>query len=291
MACGFTPASGDNLYSCLMAWWYGGVLQNLALIHLPASENRGAALQEQIGQMNWAGEMEGWLTSLPTYHLVADPEVAQAWKELFLPDQRVDVIAAVPAKELAALTAKRAVHNGSTTNLLPPEYAVRYRQKFIDRLWMRGLGALLMLYILVVVVYYGFVKVAEFRYSSLKDNLKTTSLQYTNVIQLREKVRVLQDQMDLQYAALDCYKAVADLIPAEITLDSFSFERGRKLTLIGTSSRDDVPKVQAFYDAMRKYEVKGEPLFTKVEPPRINPRQGNENSWSFVCELKRADVE
>jgi hypothetical protein len=96
--------------------------------------------------------------------------------------------------------------------------------------------------------------------------------------------------MDLQYAALDCYKAVAELLPPEITLDSFNFERGRRLTLIGTSPREEVAKVQAFTDAMRKYESKGEPLFSKVEAPRINQR-GNDNSWSFVCDLKRADME
>ncbi len=285
------PGQGADLYSCLVAWWYGGVLENLAYIHLPATENRGAALQEQIGQMNWAGELEGWLTALPVYHLVADPTVAAAWTPLFLPEQRVEIVSPLPAKELAALTARRAVNNGSTTNLLPPEYAVRYRQKFIDRLWMRGLGAVLMLYILVVVVYFGFVKVAEYRYSSLKTELKDKSLQYTNTIQLREKVRVLQDQMDLQFAALDCYKAVADLIPAEVTLDSFSFDRGRRLTLIGSAPREEVSKVQAFSDAMRRYEVKGEPLFSKVEPPRINQKQANESSWNFVCELKRGDME
>jgi hypothetical protein len=286
------PGLGSKISSCLVAWWYGGVLQNLALLQLPDSDNRGAALQEQIGQMNWAGELEGWLTSLPVYHLVTDTTAAEAWKPLFLPEQRVEVVAPVPARELAALTAKRAVYNGSTTNLLPPEFAARYRQKFIDRLWMRGLGAVLMLYILSVVVYYGFVKVADFRYSSLKGDLKDTSIQYTNTIQLREKVRVLQDQLDLQYAALDCYKAVAELLPPEITLDSFNFERGRRLTLIGTAPGDDVPKVQGFFDAMRKFETKpGEPLFSKVELLRINPRQGNDKSWSFVCDLKRADTE
>lgn len=286
------PGLGSNLYSCLMAWWYGGVLQNVAMIHLPPAGNQAAVLQEQISQMNWAGELEGWLTSPPVYHLVADAKTAEAWKPLFLAEQPVEVATPLPPKDLAALTARRAVHNGSTTNLLPPEYATRYRQKFIDRLWMRGLGAILMLYVLVVLVYYGFVKVADFRYASLKDDVKQKSLQYTNVIQLREKVQVLQDQLDLQYAALDCYKAVADLIPPEITLDSFNFERGRRLTLIGSAPGEEVSKIQAFFDAMRKApDSKGEPLFSKVEGLRINNRQGNDKSWSFTCDLRRVDTE
>src|SRR3954468_19271109 len=45
------PGLGDNLYSCLMAWWFGGILQNVAMVQLPANENRGPVLQEQISQM------------------------------------------------------------------------------------------------------------------------------------------------------------------------------------------------------------------------------------------------
>src|SRR3954469_16024187 len=237
------PGKGANLYYCLMAWWFGGVLQNVAMVQLPETDGRAAALQEQISQMNWAGELEGWLPAPPIYHLVADPEAAETWKPFFLPEQPLEIVPPVPPKELAALTARRVVNNGATTNLLPPEYAVRYRQQFIDRLWMRAIAAIVAMYILGVLVYVGFVQVAKFRFSGVKSELQAKSIQYTNTIQLRDKVRVLQEQIDLQFAALDCYKAVADLLPSELTLDSFSFERGTKLTLFGTASENDVPKI------------------------------------------------
>ena len=114
----------------------------------------------------------------------------------------------------------------------------------------------------------------------------------TNTIQLRDKVRVLQEQIDLQFAALDCYKAVADLLPSELTLDSFSFERGTKLTLFGTASENDVPKITDFNSELRKVTLtNGQPLFSKVLPASINVRVGQQKSWSFTCELKRTETE
>src|SRR3954466_1089207 len=37
---------GADTYSSLIAWWSGGVLQNLSLIHLPPGEDRARVLQE-----------------------------------------------------------------------------------------------------------------------------------------------------------------------------------------------------------------------------------------------------
>src|SRR5437879_170940 len=42
------PGVGPDNYSGLIAWWYGGVLQNLCLIHLPPSADRNRLLQEQL---------------------------------------------------------------------------------------------------------------------------------------------------------------------------------------------------------------------------------------------------
>src|SRR5438874_3093238 len=86
------PGAGGDQYSCLVAWWYGGTLRNLSLVHLPATEKRGDLLQEQLMQMTWAGELEGWLTFLPRFHLVAAEPAASAWKALFKPEQQIDVV-------------------------------------------------------------------------------------------------------------------------------------------------------------------------------------------------------
>lgn len=285
------PGVGPDNYSCLIAWWYGGILQNLGLIHLPPSADRARLLQEQLSQMTWAAELEGWLTSPPRYYLVANGLLAEDWKNLFSPSLPVQIVPPVESAELAALTARRVANNGVMTNLLPPEYTTRYRQQFIDRIWMRALGAVVALYILGVGVYFGFVAVAKWKLGRVQDQIAGIGPVYTNTIQLRERVRVLQDQLDLQFAALDCYKAVADFLPSELTLDSLQFDRGRKLMLVGYASRSDGQKVQDFNEALRKVMVKDQSLFSKVSAPSMGNQTGDQMRWSFNCDLKRTDSE
>jgi hypothetical protein len=92
--------------------------------------------------------------------------------------------------------------------------------------------------------------------------------------------------------ALDCWKAVADTLPPELTLKILSFDRGKKLSLSGTAGKDDVPKLWDFNTAMRNYKLKDKPLFSKVKSPDISPAPGGQaSSWSFVCDLKRTGVD
>jgi hypothetical protein len=281
---------GADQSACLVAWWYGKTLRNLSIVHLPPTDRAGALLRDQLTQMTWAGELEGWLTTQPRYHLVVDPVHAEAWKSLFPPEAAVNVVAPIADKDLAALTARRTSTGDPQTNLLPPEYTARYKQQFVDRLWMRGLGATVALYIIVVALYLGWVQFERWRYSTVQDKVAAIGPNYTNTMQLKERVRVLQDQLDLQYAALDCYKAVADNLPPELTLDNFSFDRGRTMRVFGTAGRDDVQKVQDFSDALRVVVVKGQPLFGNIPPPTQNTRAG-QLVWNFAAPLKRGEHE
>ena len=280
---------GEDDSSCLVAWWYGRTLRNLSIVHLPATDRRGAVLQDQLAQMRWAGELEGWITSEPRYHLVADDANVGAWREVFPPEIPLEVIPPVKEKDLAALTAKRTATGDAQTNLLPPEYTARYRQQFVDRLWMRGLGALIALYIIGVALYLGWAQFARWRYSTVQDQVAAIGPNYTNTMQLKERVRVMQDQLDLQYAALDCWKATADNLPPELTLDNLVFERGRTLRLFGTAAAGDVEKLQQFNEAMRGVVVKGQPLFGNVTAPG-SQRRGEQIIWSFACDLKRGET-
>ena len=285
----YTGVSADP-WACLVAWWYGGVLQNLTLVRLPHTDQRAQAFQEQLNQMAWTGEIEGWLTTPPHFHLVADAEAAAVWMPLFPLDQQVEVIPPVAPAELAGLTARRAVGNGAGIGLLPFEFTARYRQQFIDRLWMRGLGAVLLVYIFIVVVYFGLTEWSKMRLDNLNQEIALKANSYTNALQMKEQVKVLQDQLDLQYAALDTYKAVADLLPDGLTVDSINFERGRKVTIFGSASNDDMPKVQDFNDSMRRVSVKDQPLFAKLQAASISQRANSQIQWSFWGELKRTDM-
>lgn len=292
------PSVGGNANTCMVAWWYDGVLQNLSIIHLPPDEKRAAAFQEQLAQTVWAAELEGWLTSEPKYHLIADEVAASVWRPLFDLTQTVDVIAPVPPHELAALTARRVAVNGAATNLLPPEFATRYKQRFVDHLWMRLLGAVVMLYIFGVVIYFGFVQYAKYRFNSVQSQVVALGPTYTNAMQMRERLRVLQDTLELQYAALECYKSVAETLPSELTLKTINFERGRKVTFFGTAPVEERSKVLDFNASMIKYTVKDlysqkeQLLYARVYPPSLPSTQPGQTvlTWNFSCDLRRTDT-
>lgn len=284
------PNVGGHEAICMVAWWHDGVLQNLSLIHLPPDETRAAVLQEQLAQTVWAGEMEGWLTSEPKFRLVADEATAGAWNSLFDLTQQVEVVAPLPPHELAALTARRVATNGASTNLLPADFAARYKQKFVDRIWMRALGSIVVLYMAGALVYIGFVKFAAYQHGNVQDQIAALGQSYTNTVKLREELKVLQDTIELQYAALECYLSVAKTLPSELTLNNINFDRGRKVTFFGTASTEDRTKILDFNSELLKYLVKDQPLFSKVNPPSIPVSQpGQPISWNFSADLKRTD--
>ena len=285
------PNIGGQEGTCMVAWWYEGVLQNLSLIHLPSDESRGAILQEQLAQTVWAGELEDWITSEPKYHLVADEATAGYWMPLFDLSQPVEIVAPVAPKELAALTARRVAVDRTSTNLLPPEFAARYKQKFVDRIWMRALAAIVMLYVLCASVYLGFVKFASYQHGKIQDQIVSLGPTYTNTVQAREKLKILQDTLELQYAALECYKSVAETLPPELTLNNINFERGRKVTFFGTAGSEDRLKLLEFNGKLIDYSVRGQRLFAKVNPPNSQMQPGQTIlSWNFSADLKRTDT-
>lgn len=285
------PGIGGSANACMVAWWFDGVLQSLTLLNLPVGDGRAPALREQISQTAWAGEMEGWFTSEPRYHLVADEPTRAAWVPLFDPNTPIEIVPPPAPETLASMTARRVATTKATTNLLPPEYAKRYKQLFVDRLWMRSLGAVLLLYIFGVVIYIGFVQVASWRFDSVQAEATGLGITYTNTIRLKEQLRVLQDTLELQYAALESYKAVADSMPPELTLDSMNFDRGHKVTFFGSAGVDDRSKVFEFNEALLKVLVNGQPLFSKVNIGRVDNKAGTPLlTWSLNCDLRRTDT-
>jgi hypothetical protein len=190
-----TPISGDGAWvypetrsaasHALVAWWYGGVLQNLALLTLDAGPNRIASLKDQLVQMTWAGELEGWLTSPPRWHLVG--EATDPWHAVLREalDQPVEVVAPVPALTLAAMTAKRAARSDTANNLLPAEFATRYQQRFVDRLWGRGLLATLALYAICLAIY--FVALTVFSHLTSRVEMQAAGISDTNTNSIKMK--------------------------------------------------------------------------------------------------------
>jgi hypothetical protein len=287
------PEAQDGRNAALVAWWYGGVLQNLDLITLPPA-NRPESLKEQLLQMAWAGELEGWLTAPPAWHLVADAPAVAEWEPALRAglEQPVEVIAPVPIAGLAALTAARAAQAGSEGNLLPAEFSTRYQQQFVDRLWMRGLAAVVALYLVGVLVYFARLNVELYRTRAVEQDVAELGPTYTNAIQLRDRFKVLKDRQELKYAALDCWKTVAELLPDGVTIEGFSFSDGKKLTLSGNAPTDQVKQLLDFDADIRKAAVNGQPLFDPNAGDHVTYHSGAGGtvSWSCVLELKRSEA-
>jgi hypothetical protein len=277
----------------LVAWWYGGSVQNVTLVALPTGQERGPQLRTQIEQIAWAGELEGWLPGPPKIHLVANPTEAGFWVPVFeQAGDEIRVITPLPEAQLVARSAQRCA-NDSGTNLLPPEFATRYRQQFVDGLWLRGLFAVLSLYIVGVLMYFGALYSLKVKYNHVKSELGNLSLSYTNATKDSLQLQILKDRQLLKFAALDCYKAVAEHLPEGVTIDDVHFDR-QKFELRGTATSDDQDAVLTFNEELRHIPNPNKPeqtLFAQVTPPTFNNIRNNMADWRFVCQLKETGGE
>ena len=284
------PGEEADENTCLVAWWYGGVLQSISLLHLPA-DDRGGFLREQIAQMAWAGELEGWITSPPRRFLVANPEIAAVWQPLLQEgEQHVEVVPPLPDTELAKLTARRAARENAAASLVPPEYIARYRQQFVDRIWMRSIFGVAIVYLFGVLIYLALVQYMDFNVSKIEQQARNLSPNYTNAIRLKDQVRVMQEQLNLQFAALECYKAVAQHLPESVQLDTFNFSEGKSLRLSGTAPSGSQNSLTEFSDHLRQVNSNGQPLFSRVTVPSLTLR-GNDVMWNMEAELTRGGNE
>ena len=300
-----TPVTEDGVWvypeafgghnTALAAWWSGGVLRNLDMIALPAS-GRAASLKEQLTQMAWAGELEGWLSGPPRWYLVAPASPANEWEPALREglDQPIVVTEPVPAPQLAAATARRSAHGDPGSNLLPKEFSTRYQQQFVDRLWMRGLFAVAGLYVIGVVIYMVALEFVVIRTQNVEQQAAAISNTYTNAIQMKARLGVLNERQELKYAALDSWKAVAELLPEDLTLEVMGFSNGKRLSLNGTAPNDatSMDQLLEFQKNLRRYSKDQQPLFNPTElesSRRVVPP--NSVSWNFGLDLKRTEVQ
>ena len=59
---------------------------------------------------------------------------------------------------------------------------------------MRGLGAVLMIYVFGVLVYFGALEVVKYKHRQLQTELTGISQSYTNAIMMRDKLKILDEQ-------------------------------------------------------------------------------------------------
>jgi hypothetical protein len=285
------PWSEGGKDFCIAAWWFTGSMRNIQLINLPAAGDRARVLESQLMETAWAGEVEGWLNFPIYWHVVASPDTAAEWQKLLQSWADGPVVAGdqMPIDRLAQFSAARAFRNEPAANLLPAEFAARYRQQFIDRIWMRGIFAVVGIYLVGVLVYFLAVQWTRVQAHNVDSRVASIAQTYTNTLRLKERVQVLQDQQALKYAALDCWKAASDLLPTELTLNNLSFGKGQSMTLRGTA--ENAKALADYNDAMRTYTVNGHRLFSSVSPPTSSTGPGGVLTWDFTAELNRQEIE
>jgi hypothetical protein len=267
----------------------------LSFVTLPPAGDRATELKNQLAHIAWSGELDGWLTAPPQWHLVADPVNAAEWENVLRAGLNEPVqIAAPPAPaELAARTAKRAT-SSEKSNLLPAEFTTRYHQQFVDRLWLRGLAYAGVAYAFCLVIYFCAVAVLGYRTHGVESQVAALSGSYTNAMQLRARYDVLKERSQLKYAALDCWQLVAQELTPGIALQRTSFVDGRKFSLNGQVDAADTQKLIDFYDALRKVKLNGQPMFDSSPgsgEQLVYRQQGNAVAWNFSLELRHAEVE
>ena len=287
------PEASGGQNTALVAWWYGGGLQSLGLLTLPAA-NRPASLKEQLLQMAWAGELEGWLTGPPEWRLVADAAAAAEWEPALRAglEQPVEVIAPLPAVKLAALTARRSARADPRASLMPPEFASRYQQQFWDRLWMKAVFGVFALYAVGVGIYLVTLGIADYRTGAVETQVVGLGQEYTNTIALRDRLGVLKKRQELKYAALDCWLTTAKNLPDGATLDNLNFTGGKRLDLSGTAPSDAIPRLNDFEKQMRRApDNVGQPLFDAFKGNSLTFRSvpPNATTWNLGLELKRTE--
>jgi hypothetical protein len=286
--------AGQN--AALVAWWFGGAWRNLSFVALPLAGDRAAELKNQLALLAMAGEVEGWLTAQPKWHLVADPANASEWEQLLRAglNEPVQVTPPPSPVELAQRSAKRAANSAAKVHLQPAEYSARYREQFFDRLWLHGLGYAGVLYAVGLAIYFCAVGWIGYQARNVEGDVAKISNSYTNAIQLKARLAVLQERSQLKYAALDCWQLVAQELPPSITLQRSSFVDGRKLSLSGQVDKADTQKLIDFYDALRKAKHNDQPMFNST--PDAGDQlafraQGDKDSWSFSLQLLHTDTE
>lgn len=273
----------------LVGWFRDGVWRDVALFQLPAGDAAATTLVACLNQTAWAGEMEGWLDTLPEVRLhagsefaarVAEPLATWSGREL-----RVEPRQAPEA--LAAATARRRLQ-AEATALVPPEVSSRQRAQWVDRLWLRGLTGVLMAYLFCVFLYLIALNVRKYQLDELKGNAVGLGRQYTNSLQLKAQIAVLDQQIGLKFAALDSWLAVVDHLPETLTLSQLDFQKGQTLELNGTVASESTADVTKFNTELGRVQVRGEPLFAKVNAAQITARPGSPTAtWRFTAELRR----
>lgn len=290
------PVQKDGVFkSCYITWWFNGALEKINLIQLPANGDPTLAVEKELARITWAGEVEGWMTATPKWTLVLaqDKDPQSLWRNWIL--NWAPGISRVQEPQLPENLALRSASSVSKQeelgiDLMPGGFSYKYKQRFIDRVWMKGVVALALLYLLGTIVYLGALQVKKMNLASTESSVAELATSFTNTLEMEARIQVLEDLRNTKSAAFQCLEVVSTNLPPELVLTSFGFSRGKEVSLNGTTA--SAAKLTEYYELLSSAPVSDQKgankLFSKVTYPRSTTRPGSTTiTWSFECELNR----
>ena len=157
----------------------------------------------------------------------------------------------------------RRTQEGSSLDVTPADWTelrteARFKKKLIAFLIAAAAG-----WVLLMGVLFG----VPFVYGQMTDRQKTLSKRharaYGEVKEMRDKVKLVQQYSDHARGSLEMLKAVSDRMPEGITLTSFTYKRGERLSIVGEAQQPT--DVYAFKNALTEAATEDEEkLFTEV---------------------------
>ena len=127
----------------------------------------------------------------------------------------------------------RRTQEGSSLDVTPADWVelrteARFKKKLLAFLIAAAAG-----WVLLMGVLFG----VPFVYGQMTERQKTLSKRqsraYNEVKEMRDKVKLVQQYSDHARGSLEMLKAVSDRMPAGITLTSFTYRRGERLSVVG----------------------------------------------------------
>ena len=157
----------------------------------------------------------------------------------------------------------RRTQEGSSLDVTPADWMelrteARFKKKLIAFLIAAAAG-----WVLLMGVLFG----VPFAYGQMTERQKTLSKRharaYGEVKEMRDKVKLVQQYSDHARGSLEMLKAVSDRMPEGVTLTSFTYRRGERLSIVGEAQQPT--DVYAFKNALTEAATEDdEKLFTEV---------------------------
>ena len=268
----------------LAGFWHAGKLEHALLIPLPQGEQAAPILRNLLQQALWAGELAGWYHASTPWFVTLSEENQALLRPVFesFGPERLEIQTDLQPSRLA----ERLAQQPTGLNLLPADKAQAYRQRSRSRAGLLIAQAALLIYLFGALGYLIVFNIQQFRLDETQMRVAQLYHAYTNALALKAQVQILQEQLDLRFAALDCLKAISEHLPPEMRLDYFQFSNGKTLSIQGTVPSDRQDRVTAFNEALARVTVNGRKLFRSVVTKTILVRGNAPARWNIVCELE-----